>query len=129
MFGKILVTAVVLFIAWQVIRARSRRGGPQRATPTVPPLPPLVSSRAMRGLAYGLVAVMVAGTGVYLFDGWASRRETVRIRVVNANTGQEVIYRARRDAVTGRSFHTLDGREVTLAEVERMEIGPDNPAP
>lgn len=129
MFGKILITVVVVLLAWLAIRARSRGSNPTRAAPATPAQPPLVPPGTMRTLAYGLVGVMVAGTGLYLFDGWESGRETVRVRVISANTGQEIIYRARRDDVAGRSFRTLDGRQITLAEVERMELEPERPEP
>jgi hypothetical protein len=66
---------------------------------------------------------MVAGTGLYFYQGWQAGREAVTVRVVNANTGVAVTYRARREDVSGRSFLTLDGRRVTLAEVERLELG------
>lgn len=129
MFGKILITAVVVVLAWLAIRARSRGVNPTRAAPATPARPPLVPPGAMRTIAYGMVGVMVAGTGLYLFDGWESGREAVRVRVINANTGQVAIYRARRDQVAGRSFRTLDGRQITLAEVERMELEPERPEP
>ena len=44
------------------------------------------------------------------------------MRVINANTGEGVTYQARREDVAGRSFRTLDGRRITLADVERMEL-------
>ena len=65
---------------------------------------------------------MIAGTALYLFQGWVTAREAITVRVINANTGEGVAYQARREDVAGRSFRTLDGRRITLADVERMEL-------
>ena len=120
MFGKILITVVVLVVAWLVIRKRLQAGG--RIAP--PPVrgDPLLPVGVLRALAYGAVSVMIAGTGLYLFQGWVSGREAVTVRVINANTGEGVTYQARREDVSGRSFRTLDGRRITLADIERMEL-------
>lgn len=126
MFAKILLTVVIALIAWQVIRTRRRTRG-QVVPPPMKDVP-LIPAGFLRALAYGLVLVMMAGTGLYLFQGWIAGREVVTVRVINANTGEGVTYRARREDVTGRSFRTLDGRRVTLADVERMELDEQVPA-
>ena len=46
----------------------------------------------------------------------------VTIRVVNSQTQEVVTYHAQRGKIRGRHFETLDGREVTVAEVERLEM-------
>jgi hypothetical protein len=69
---------------------------------------------------------MLAGTGLYLFEGWEAGRRPVTVRVINANTGAVVTYQVSPKDVTGRSFQTLDGRRVTLADVERMEVSASN---
>jgi hypothetical protein len=42
--------------------------------------------------------------------------------VINIDSGQSATYRAYRGDVEGRRFETLDGRIVTLADAERMEL-------
>lgn len=125
MLGKILITLAVLVGVWLVIRTRLRQG--RRATQPPVERAPLVPAGVLKALAYGLVAVMVAGAGLYVFEGWQTGREATTVRVVNANTGQAVTYQARREDVVGRSFRTLDGRRITLADVERMELVEDLP--
>jgi hypothetical protein len=124
MFGKVLIAVVALLVGWLLLRTRMRGAG-RYAPPPAPPRPPSLSSGALRQLAYVALAVLVAGTGLYLYEGWAARRVPVLVRVINANTGATVTYRARRADVVGRSFLTLDGRRVTLADVERMELEDD----
>lgn len=118
MFGKILLTLAVLLGAWMVIRARMARG--RNPAPAPAPGSPLLPPAAVRMVAYGLVAVMVAGSLMWLYLDWESGRGLVTVRVINANSGEETIYQAHREDVAGRHFTTVDGRRVTLAEVERM---------
>jgi hypothetical protein len=122
MLGKILLTLAVILGAYAVIRARLRDGG-ERPQPQAPPaLANPISPGTLRPLAYGLVAVMVAGSLLWLYLDWEASREVVAVKVINANTGAVSTYRARRTDVQGRHFTTLDGRRVTLADVERMVL-------
>lgn len=120
MFGKILLTLVVILGAYAAIRARMRRGSVS-ARP-VPASSPLIPPGTVRAVAYGLVAVMVVGSLLWLYLDWEASREVVAVQVINANTGNISTYRARRGDVEGRHFTTLDGRRVTLADVERMVL-------
>jgi hypothetical protein len=67
---------------------------------------------------------MIAGTGLYLFEDWEAGRRPVTVSVINANTGEVVTYQVSPKDLAGRSFRTLDGRHVTLADVERLEVYP-----
>lgn len=119
MFGKLLLTLAVILGAYAVIRARLRGG---EASPRPSPSPPLVPPGAARAAAYGLVAVMVSGSLLWLYLDWQEGHEVVAVQVINANTGDVTTYQARRADVGGRHFTTLDGRRVTLADVERMVL-------
>ena len=123
MFGKILLTAAVILGAYVVIRARMQRGRESAAAPAVPPPEPLVPAGTLKAVAYGLVVAMVAGSLLWLYLDYEAGREVVWVRVINANTGDVTTYRARRADVEGRRFTTLDGRPITLADVDRMELG------
>ncbi len=121
MFGKLIITAAVILGAYLVIRARMKRdSGPGPTDEECSP--PILSAAALRNLAYGLLALMLVGSTLYFFTGWSSSRELVRVQVINANTGTITDYQARRGDVKGRSFQTVDGRQVTLADVERMVL-------
>ena len=76
MFGKIMITIVVLVMAWLVIRTRLQAGGRRR--PTAARGGPLIPAGVLRALAYGVVSVMVAGTALYLFQGWVRRARPSR---------------------------------------------------
>ncbi|WP_043753195.1 hypothetical protein [Imhoffiella purpurea] len=121
MFWKILLTLGVVALVYGSLRARRRAELIARGQEVEPPLVP---PGLVRRLAWGLVALMLIGTGVYLFQGWLERREPVQVQVVNANTGGIVLYQAHRGDIDGRRFTTIDGREIRLADVERMIILP-----
>lgn len=121
MFAKILLTVAVILGAYLVIRARMQDGRPS-AEPAGPSRPPLLSRDIVRAVAYGLVAVMVAGSLLWLYLAWEEGREVVSVQIINAHTGAVTTYRARRADVHGRHFTTLDGRRVTLADVERLVL-------
>jgi len=122
MFGKILLTAVVILGAYLAIRTRMQRGSEAASVPPPPVREPLVPAETLKAIAYGLVAFMVVGSLLWLYAGYEAGREVVTVRIINANTGDATAYRARRSDVKGRRFTTLDGRPVTLSDVDRMEL-------
>jgi hypothetical protein len=122
MFGKVLVTLVVVLAAYAVVRTRMRPG-PRAADLPVPPRQPLLSADAFRAIAYGLATLMVVGSLGWLFLDWEVGHQVVTVRVINSNTGDSTTYQARRtDVSDGRRFTTIDGRRVVLADVERMVV-------
>jgi len=122
MFGKILLTLAVILGAYHVLRARMRRDRESASKPSSRPPMPLVPPGILKAIAYGLVVAMVAGSLLWLYLDYTAGREVVMVRVINATTGSVTIYEARRADVEGRRFTTLDGRPVTLADVDRMEL-------
>ncbi len=122
MFGKLLLTLAVILGAYLVIRSRIQRGRAVAAASPPPVREPLIPAAALRAVAYGLVVAMVAGSLLWLYLDWEAGASVVTVQVINANTGDVTLYQARREHVEGRRFTTLDGRIVTLADVERMEL-------
>lgn len=122
MLGKIFLTAVVIFGAYLVIRNRMRQNADGTAVPSSQPRVPLLPPGILRAVAYSLAVFMVAGSLLWLYLDYEAGREVVTVRVINANTGEVTTYQARRADVKGRRFTTLDGRPVTLADVDRMEL-------
>ncbi len=124
MFLKLLLTASVILGALLVLRARNRRA----VAPLPLPRPPAYPKSRLPGFAaFGLVLIMLVGTGYYLFQQWWDAYQVVTVRVINANTGSVVRYEVYKGDVDRQSssFHTVDGRLVMLAAVERMELGGD----
>ena len=120
MIWKFLLTIVVMLGAYLVVRTRWRASGRAGA----PPGPPLLPAGLARTVAYALFGLMLAGSGWTLFRQWEAGNAVVAVEVVNANTGAVTRYEARRRTIEGRGFRTLDGREIRLADVERMILEP-----
>lgn len=130
MFTKLLLTAAVVAVAWLVVRERWRpaddgdSGLVKGASPAKAGKDALMPRGAVKLAAYGVVVLMLLGTGVYLVQGWQRDREVLRVQVVNTYTGKEASYLARRGEINARSFVTLDGRLVQIAEMERLILSP-----
>lgn len=117
MLGQILITTAVILVAYLVVRGRREERGTRAALPVRGVRLPV---RLLRSLAYALVGLMVVGSVYLLFHQWVRARETVIVEVINTNNGRITHFQARRGEVAGRTFVTLDGQKVTLADVERM---------
>ncbi len=128
MLTKILFTAAVIAVVYLLAKNRSQSGSDApgqpvaRVTDQSGEPSSQQSQKLPRYLAYGLLFIMLAGSGSFVFMEWRDQYRVVMVRVVNTNTGRAVEYEARRGDVEERSFETLDGRRVVLADVERLEL-------
>lgn len=118
MISKILFTAAVIAGVIFLARFRYRRVA---AAPAAARAPVPAMRGMMRWLAAAVVLLMISGTALYLYLDWRAATEVLEVRVIDARSGRVVTYEAYRGDVEQRSFRTLDGRRVTLAETERME--------
>jgi hypothetical protein len=121
MITKLLLTIGVILVAWLVLRNRQKRM-------SAPPPAPRLQVAARDGVnpwkwaGYLLVVVMILGSGLFLYAEWQDRYRVVTVGVVNTQTGERIEYQARRMDVEDRRFVTLDGREVSVADTERIEL-------
>ncbi|MDD9884493.1 MAG: hypothetical protein OXU62_08170 [Gammaproteobacteria bacterium] len=129
MLSKILFTLAVIFGVVVFFRHRHGHGrvlpaaaagavdaasaaGAESAGGSIPP----------RVLAYGLLGIL-GGVAVLIFALDKQRGERiVTIRVTAAATEAVTEYRARRRAIDGRNFTTVDGVRVTPAAGDRIEM-------
>lgn len=125
MLSKILLTLVVVIVAAMVIGNRRRRKVSLAAGQPDPPLVAAPPNRVWRWTGYGLAVVMILGSGLYLYREWRDYERVVTVRVVDTLSGDVTLYRARRADVQERRFTTLDGREVSVANNERIELQTD----
>lgn len=125
MLLKILFTLFIIIAAIFYVRVRARN---RELAPMAPPLPRPVTPerpRMVYYLALGLLLIMLSGVGYYLFQIWFDGSRIITVRVINSNTGSVTSYEVYKgDVVAGEStFHTVDGRTITMAAVERLEMG------
>jgi hypothetical protein len=120
MVGKVLFTLAVILVVALIWRTRSPRLARERPQPRlVNPAP----SRQwpVKGLAVGVVSLMLLASAYMLYEHWRESSEVIYIRVVEAGSGRAVEYRAQRGDIRDREFITTDGRRIVLAETERLE--------
>jgi len=120
MLLKILLTVAVIMGAMLVLRKRAQRvqqPAAPRASQFRPP-----ASRLPHYAAYGLVSIMLAGALYFVYLEWEASYQIVTVRVIDTRSGKTVYYEAYKGDVAARSLLTLDGKMVSLAEVERMEF-------
>jgi hypothetical protein len=123
MITKILFTAAVVAIVYLAFKTRLRRPPEPTGGAYLPPRQHRLATSLPRVAAWGLVALMLLASAVFLYSEWREAYQVVNVRVINSSTGAARSYQARLKDVQGRSFQTLDGRVVTLADVESMELG------
>ncbi len=119
MLLKILLTVAVVLVAALVLRRRMHR-----LQQTVAPAPSRAKAplRLPHYAAYGLVSIMLAGALYFTYLEWEDSYQIVTVRVIDTRSGNAVNYEAYKGDVAARSLLTLDGKMVSLAEVERMEF-------
>jgi hypothetical protein len=128
MFLKLLLTALVIAGALLTLRLRNQRNMRHYRSPAPVLDAPVDARRQGRRritqlLAAGAVVLMLAGAGLYLYHQWSDAYQVVSVRVIDTRSARVTAYQAYKGDIDGRTFVTTDGRVVTLAEVERLEIG------
>lgn len=117
MITKILFT--ILVVVGVLLYARRKAGHrPASAPRTGPAVPPW----HVRVIPAALLLALLATVAVTLWLEWQDAHRIFTARVTDTRTGEMRTYPVYRDEVHGRTFRTVDGREITLADVERMEL-------
>ncbi len=124
MITKLLLTLGVIAVAWLVVRNRQRRMSAMAAEPRLSAPPGKPPSNAWKWLGYALGVIMILGSGLFLYAEWQDRYRVVTVSVINTQTGERTDYQAHRMDVETRSFITLDGVEINVADTERIELQP-----
>ena len=128
MLSKILVTLIVITIAVFVIRQRHLGTEPIKRKTNVA-LPSSKESRYkdelskdMRVGAYFFLLLMVSlGTTLYYFD-WQDDHTIVTVNLHRGDDSDIITYEVYKYQLGERSFLTIDGRNITVASNERMEV-------
>lgn len=118
---KILLTALVIAGAVLVIRRRQRH----TELMEVSQQPTSNSGKRISAIHFAVFIVltlMIAGSVLYFFNQWWDANRIVVVKVIDTTTGRAVEFEAYNGDIDGRSFRTTDGRKITLAAVERLEV-------
>ena len=117
MITKILLTLGVILVCFWVLAARNKP-----ALRTIPNPAEQRRRKQLRIAAFAFMAVMIAVAGVTVYFELDERNAVVTVHVINTQSGAKKSYRAERSEIHSDGFTTLDGIEVFVAEVERIEI-------
>ncbi|MES9992952.1 MAG: hypothetical protein ABW098_13420 [Candidatus Thiodiazotropha sp.] len=122
MITKLILTLTVIAIAWLVVRNRQQRmqAITHQGQPSEAPKP--AHNPLLKWGAYLLLVMLLLGSGLFLYTQWQDLARVVTVTVIDTQTGRSVSYQARRGDIEERHFVTLDGREVNVANSERMEL-------
>jgi len=112
---QLLLTALVIVIV--VLVVRWRRAPARQAAPGARRGP---SPQALAG--WVLLGIMVVGATVTFYLQWSEAHEVVTIEVVDGRSGERTTYQVYRKEVGDRRFRTVDGREVSLGQSDRMVL-------
>ena len=118
MFLKILTTLTVIVLAYLFIQKQRRPQVPE----SVRRQKKEEQSKKINQVAYIFIGVMVLSSAVVLFFEYQKNQRILTVNVINTNTGEKTSYKARKGDIDGRSFITVDGDTITLADIERMEL-------
>ena len=128
MIGKILLTLAVMGIAYLVIRQRQVNEAREQ-TPKKSQSSKSAEAAAEPGLSQDLriasylFMVFMVGVGAALYYyRWQDDHQILTINLHRADQVQPVSYQVYKYQLQDRSFTTTDGRQVTVASSERMEI-------
>ena len=128
MLSKFLLTALVIIIAFFVVRQRHLSGNNiNQKNRTISRKTENLNSRKeftsdLRLGAYIFLTLMVGlGATLYYFD-WLDDHTILTVNLHRDNVSQPVSYEVYKYQLEDRSFITTDGRTITVASSERMEI-------
>ena len=125
MITKILFTIAIIATVILLSRHLSGRNRDRQQVPRAVAAAPPRSSTPLRVAAFAVIGLLIGATALWLLLEWRSAHEILRVRVINSATGSASVYEAYRRDIERRSFRTVDGRRVNLAEVERLEVSGD----
>jgi len=130
MITKILLTLTVIVGAALFLRIKANRNGEGRRVVTrtpasAKPSPPSEREKLFRQAAWLFMLLMATSAIVMVVYELGEQYATVRVHVVNTQTGERTSYQAEQKDIKSNQFTTLEGKTVYIADVERLEIDPE----
>ena len=117
MISKILITLAVIVACMMMLSARAK--------PKLKTIPNPVAERnkkLMRNAAIAFMVVMTLAAGTMIYLEVDKRNAIVTVRVTNTQSGTSKSYRVKKNEIHSDGFTTMDGMQVFVAGIERIEI-------
>lgn len=117
MLTKVLFTLIVIVAVALIFRQKTeaRRGDGRRRQRT-----PQTGIQS-KTIVYAILGLIIAISALLFFLHWQNQHRIINI-IVTDGSGATATYQAYKKSIEGRSFVTLDGREVTLGDNDRVEM-------
>ncbi len=122
MISKILFTLLVIvgtIVFFKKQREFETRRGVQKSAELSE------NQKLFRQGAYLFLGFMVLSAVVMLTFEIGESYETVKVHVINTQTGNRQTYQAQQQDIKSNRFTTIEGRVVYVADIERVEIEPE----
>ena len=117
MISKILITLAVIVGCMWMLSARAK--------PALKKIPNPAAERKrihLRNAAIGFMVIMSIAAGTMIYLEVDDRSAVVTVHVINTQSGDKKSYRVMKNDIHGDGFTTLDGLQVFVAGIERIEI-------
>jgi hypothetical protein len=116
LFTLTVIVGTLLFFK----RQRAQQAGQSRTVKTA-----MTENQKMfrQGAYLFLILMVVSALGMFIFN-FGKDSATMQVRVINTQTGESSIYLAEKKQIKSSSFTTVKGRQVFVADVERIEVEP-----
>ena len=128
MIAKILFTAAIIVAILIIVRLVGNRRRAGQNPRVIDITPDTEDARAPGKDRTGTVVmamialIVIAGVAYLVFSEVADVQREITLDVISTRTGESVRYKVQKGDIRGRTFRTVDGRTVTVADVERIEI-------
>ncbi len=117
MISKILVTLAVIVACMWMLAARAKPELRKIANPAAER-----RNKHLRNAAIGFMIIMSIAAGVMIYLEFDERTAVVTVHVINTQSGAKKSYRVMKDDIHSDGFTTLEGLQVFVAGIERIEI-------
>ena len=129
MIGKILLTLAVIAIAYLMVRRD--HGSKRDTTKSAPPkisageqkkIPDHTLHDDLRTASYlFLFFIVVVGAALYYYR-WLDDHQLITVRLYSTDQADPASYEVYKYQLAERSFTTVDGRVITVAGSDRVEV-------
>ena len=116
MISKILITLAVIVVCMMMLPSRNK----QLKTIQNPAV--IRNRKLMRNAAIAFMVVMTLAAGTMIYLEMGERNAIVTVRVINTQSGDSKSYRVKKNEIHSDGFTTMDGIQVFVAGIERIEI-------
>ncbi len=121
MITKFLLTLTV--IVGTLIFFKSQRAREQAAVRTIKPVMTENQRLFRKGAYLFLIFMILSAIGAFILRQ-DDDSTTMQVRVINSQTGQTSTYQALKKDIQARRFTTLNGRQIYVSDVDRLEVEP-----